>query len=78
MLHEGLTVEGAAMTTDSADHRPNHEPSGLGSIDELIRQQGVPAVRTIDDLASDDVFDTDDEVDEFLIFVAEERNASLI
>ena len=65
------------MTTDSADFGHAHEPDGPVPIEELIRQQGVPAVRTVEDLAADDVFDTDEELDEFLAFVAEQRHANL-
>jgi len=66
------------MTTGSADFRPAHEPDEPVPIEELIRQQGVPAVRTIEDLATDDVFDSDEELDEFLAFVAEQRRANLV
>lgn len=65
------------MTTDSAEFRSAHEPDAPIPIGELIRQQGVPAVRTVEDLATDDVFDSDEELDEFLAFVAEQRRANL-
>jgi hypothetical protein len=65
------------MSTNSADYQPTSEPDGPASIEDLIRQQGVPAMRTVEDLVSDDVFETDEEVDEFLEFVAEQRHANL-
>lgn len=64
------------MTTGSADFRPAHEPDAPVPIEELIRQQGVPAVRTVEDLATNDVFDSDEELDEFLAFVTEQRHAN--
>lgn len=65
------------MSTNSADYRPTPESDRPASIEDLIRQQGVPGVRTVEDLATDDVFETDEEVDEFLDFVAEQRHANL-
>ncbi|MGH3933011.1 MAG: hypothetical protein ACRDTF_23900 [Pseudonocardiaceae bacterium] len=66
------------MTTGSADFRPAHAPDGPVPIEELIRQQRVPAVRTVEDLATNDVFDSDEELAEFLAFVAEQRRANLV
>lgn len=44
---------------------------------ELARRQGVSTVTTVEDLACDDIFDTDEELNEFLTFVREQRNTSL-
>jgi len=66
------------MATGSADFRPVQEPDGPVPIEELIRQQRVPAVRTVEDLATNDVFDSDEELDEFLAFVTEQRHANLV
>ena len=62
----------------SADVRPAHEPDGPVPVEELVRQQGVPAVRTVKDLVANDVFDSDEELDEFLAFVTEQRHANLV
>lgn len=44
------------------------------SLRELARRQGVKPVESADDLAAD-VFDSDEELDEFLAAVAEWRRA---
>ena len=44
-------------------------------VDELFR--GVPPIKSIEDLAAPDVFETDEELDEFLAFVRADRNANL-
>lgn len=64
------------MTASSNDYVGAGSPARR-SVDELARRQGVFTVTTVEDLADDDVFDTDDELDEFLTFVREQRNASL-
>jgi hypothetical protein len=40
---------------------------------ELARQQGVRPIRSAEDLAADGAFETDEELDEFLIALAEWR-----
>ena len=54
------------MTTssDHADHGPARS-AGRVSLDELARRKGVRPVESMEDLACD-VFDTDEEQDEFL------------
>jgi len=44
-------------------------------VDELFRD--VPTIKSIEDLAAPDVFETDEELDEFLAFVRADRNANL-
>lgn len=44
-------------------------------IDKLFRD--VPPIESIDDLASPGVFETDEELDEFLAFVRADRDANL-
>jgi hypothetical protein len=63
------------MTADSADYFST--APHVHSVEELARRQGVTAVMTVEDLAADDIFDTDEELDAFLTFVREQRNASL-
>lgn len=63
------------MTTSSANHAAN---SGRPiPVEELARQQGVTTVKTIEDLRCDGIVETDEEVDELLAFVREQRNGSL-
>jgi hypothetical protein len=44
---------------------------------ELARRQGVRPVESADDLAADAVFDSDEELDEFLAAVAAWRRADV-
>ncbi|HYQ67087.1 hypothetical protein [Actinophytocola sp.] len=65
------------MTTssDHADHMPAR-PSGRVSLDELARRKGIRPIQSMDDLACD-VFDTDEELDEFLRDTYAARRADL-
>lgn len=65
------------MTTssDHADHGPVR-PAGRVSLDELARRKVVQPVTSMDDLACD-VFDTDEELDEFLRSTYAARRADL-
>ncbi|WP_181193465.1 hypothetical protein [Prauserella shujinwangii] len=47
------------------------------SVDEVARAQGVQP-KTVDDLVCDEVFETDEELAEFLKFVRDQRNANLV
>ncbi|MPZ85305.1 MAG: hypothetical protein GEV28_34935 [Actinophytocola sp.] len=62
------------MTTDSADYGAGMPTSRPVSVDELFR--GVP-VQSARDLACDGIFDTDEELDEFLAHVRSTRDADL-
>ncbi len=53
------------------------EHHGLVPVDELARRKGIEHIKTIAELACDGVFDTDEEVDEFLVFITEQRHANL-
>lgn len=65
------------MTSDP-DYSPlQREHPGLISVEELARRKGIAHIKTIEELACDGVFDTDQEIDEFLVFVTEQRHASL-
>jgi hypothetical protein len=65
------------MTANNADYLGHSEHHGPLSVEELARRQGVSTITTVEDLASDDIFETDEELNDFLMFVREQRNASL-
>jgi hypothetical protein len=66
----------AMMTASNADHLP--EPAGARlSLDELARQQGVRPIKSVADLVRYDVFESDDEVDEFIAFTYAQRRADI-
>lgn len=45
--------------------------------EEQIRRRGLRPIASVEDMARDDVFDTDQELDEFLAHVYTERHANL-
>jgi hypothetical protein len=63
------------VTTHSEDYAPEPPEHGPVSLDELARRKGVRPVESVDDLAQDGVFDTDEELDAFLDHVAAMRRA---
>jgi hypothetical protein len=60
------------MTTDHADYDPAMPVSQSFSVDELFRDVPVQSAR---DLVCDGIFETDDELDEFLEHVRTARGA---
>lgn len=47
------------------------------SLDELARRKGARPVKSIHDLAAPEIFETDEELDEFLVYIRAEREASI-
>jgi hypothetical protein len=64
------------MTTSGAGQPGRPARTGLVAVEELARRKGAKP-KTVDDLACPDAFDTDEELDEFLAFVTEQRRANL-
>lgn len=66
------------MSTGNAEPLPGewgtakHIPAA-----ELARRQGVRPVESIDDLARPDLFESDEELDEFLAMVYADRHTGL-
>jgi hypothetical protein len=46
-------------------------------LDEQVHRRGIRPILSVDDLARDDVFETDEELDAFLTHVYTERHANL-
>ncbi|GLZ36355.1 hypothetical protein Lesp02_85420 [Lentzea sp. NBRC 105346] len=61
--------------THSADYTPHHDDPATPSLDELFRN--VPCVRTVEELASPGIFESDEELEEFLAFTYAARRADL-
>jgi hypothetical protein len=63
--------------------RPEHEPSSLPhvpphvSAEEQVRRQGVQPIASVDELAFPDVWESDEELDEFLADLYASRRASM-
>lgn len=61
----------------NAEYRHHRDDEDLIPLDELIRQTpGAHPIGSIDELRCD-AFETDEELEEFLAFVAESRHADL-
>jgi hypothetical protein len=74
MAENGAEV---AVTTNDAEY--SHEPLDDDelSLDELARRQGVRPVRNVHDMARPHLFESDEELEEFLAHVAASRHADL-
>lgn len=66
----------AVMTASNADNLPASTGSRL-SLDDLARQQGVRPIKSVAELVRYDVFESDDEVDEFIAFTYAQRRADI-
>ncbi|WP_020673873.1 hypothetical protein [Amycolatopsis nigrescens] len=82
-------LEVLVMTTGPADHpaagpsapldgpelvqhrQPRSSPREL--LDNLLSSKNVQPIRSVDDLACEGIFDTEDEVDEFITFTYAQR-----
>jgi len=67
----------AAMSASSADHGACRQESDQIPVEELARRQGVRPVRSVEELARDGIFESDEELAEFLAEVRAMRHASL-
>lgn len=64
----------------SSSHKPLPEEWGTAEhvpVEELARRQGVGPVSSIDDLARPELFESDEELDEFLAMVYADRRNGL-
>jgi hypothetical protein len=65
------------MTSNSADGLSEWGSAEHVPVTELARRQGVGPVASIDDLARPDLFESDEELDEFLAMVYADRHTGL-
>ncbi|MGH3908695.1 MAG: hypothetical protein ACRDTE_31615 [Pseudonocardiaceae bacterium] len=65
------------MTTDNTDYSGQPPIGGTETLEEQLRRKGVRPIRSEDDLACDDIFETDEELDEFLAYTYAARRADL-
>ncbi|MFF5990325.1 hypothetical protein [Prauserella flavalba] len=65
------------MTTSNAEE-PSHEGmDGPALLEALLADKHVRPIESVDELADEGIFEGDDELDEFLSWVATERKADL-
>ncbi|MDQ3600171.1 MAG: hypothetical protein M3408_02730 [Actinomycetota bacterium] len=50
---------------------------GPALLEALLREKDVQPICSVDELACDEIFDTDEELDEFLTWVRVERRSNL-
>lgn len=65
------------MTTSGADSACPYQGIRLGSIEEQVRRKGIRPVESIEDMAQDGLFESDEELEQFLAHVYAARRADL-
>jgi len=65
------------MTTDSAGYAGESPETRPESIDEQVKRKGVQPVEHVKDMAQDGVFESDEELEQFLAHVYAARHADL-
>lgn len=65
------------MTTNSADGTGAHGREPQPTLDEIFRAKNVRPIGSADDLACEGIFDTDEELHEFLEYTYAARRQDL-
>lgn len=65
------------MTAVNPMASPYENLEGRALLEVLMQDKDVQPIRSIDDLACEGIFETDEELGEFLTWVATERRANL-
>jgi len=65
------------MTTNSAGYAGESPETRPESIDEQVKRKGVQPVESVKDIAQDGVFESDEELEQFLSHVYAARHADL-
>jgi hypothetical protein len=73
----GFPSGGGGMTTTGADYAGESPEGRAESVDEQVRRKGIRPVESIADLAQPGIFDSDEELEEFLTHVYGARHADL-
>jgi hypothetical protein len=68
-------MEVAAMSASTADHGGHPQDEGQVPVEELARRQGVRPIKSVDELARDGIWESDEELDAFLADLYESRRA---
>jgi hypothetical protein len=69
--------EGASAMSSSAEHAPVPNAVSHVSAEEQVRQQGILPIASVDELAFPGVWESDEELDEFLADLYASRRASV-
>ena len=65
------------MTTNNAGHAGESPETRPESIDEQVRRKGIRPVESVEDMTQDGVFESDEELEQFLAHVYADRRADL-
>ena len=65
------------MTSDNAGRLPEWGTAEHVPAEELLRRQGIRPIESVDELACPDLFESDDELDEFISFIYAARHTGL-
>lgn len=65
------------MTASTPDFPERPRQGGSVPVEELARRKGVRPVESVEDMAQDGVFDSDEELEEFLEHVYAARHEDL-
>jgi hypothetical protein len=63
--------------SDDHAHRIEPRPGARASLEDTLRREAAQPIRSADDLACDGIFETDEELDEFLQFTYAARRADI-
>jgi hypothetical protein len=62
---------------DSNSHVITPTPGAREALEEALRRKGVQPIKSVDDWAGDGIFESDDELDDFLTFTHAARRADI-
>jgi hypothetical protein len=65
------------MTTSNADYAGESPEDRPESIEEQVRRKGIRPVESVEDMAQDGIFESDEELEQFLAHVYAARHADL-
>jgi hypothetical protein len=68
---------GVTVTTDGSAHPDFPVRDEHMSVEELARRQGVRPIESVDDMARPDLFESDEELEEFLADLYASRRSGL-
>jgi hypothetical protein len=72
-----LETEVTKVTVSSADDPHGRSRESQATLDEIFRTKNVRPIQSADDLACDGIFDTDEELNEFLEYTYAARRRDL-
>jgi hypothetical protein len=62
---------------DDRSHPIMPAPGAREALEEALRREGVQPIESVDDWAGDGIFESDDELDDFLSFTYAARRADI-